>query len=72
LIGGYEALSGLEIHCLLAKAAKADMYGSEYIRDEYARDFGHYLAMMSLGHGVSWFDNHARFDLKVPLTEFYL
>jgi hypothetical protein len=30
--------------------------------DEYARDFGHCLAMMGLCAGVSWFDNHARFD----------
>lgn len=35
-----------------------------------ARDtFGHYLAMMSLGHGVSWFDDHAKFPLKTPSFE---
>lgn len=39
---------------------------------EYAREFGHYLAMQALGHGVSWFDDHARFDLTVPHSEFYL
>jgi hypothetical protein len=35
----------------------------------YAEAFGHYLAMMSLGHGVSWFDNHKEFDLKTPYIE---
>lgn len=27
---------------------------------------GHYLAMESMGHGVSWFDDHARFPLEFP------
>lgn len=50
--------------------------------EEYARDFGHCLGMMSLGSGVSWFDDHARFEVDdglnppreftVPYTEFYL
>lgn len=31
--------------------------------------FGHYLAMMALGTGVSWFDEYKRFPLKVPLFE---
>jgi len=34
-----------------------------------AEEFGHYLAMEAMGHGVSWFDDHARFDLKVPHME---
>jgi hypothetical protein len=34
-----------------------------------AEDFGHYLAMEAMGHGVSWFDDHAKFDLKVPDIE---
>jgi len=37
--------------------------------DEYARDLGHYLAMQGLGSGVSWFDNHAKFEIKIPYTE---
>src|SRR5271169_4337033 len=36
------------------------------------RLFGHYLAMQAMGHGVSWFDDHPTFDLKVPRIEFYL
>jgi hypothetical protein len=45
---------------------------SELTDDKYASDFGHYLAMQAMGHGVSWFDDHAKFDLKVPHVEFYL
>lgn len=29
-------------------------------------DFGHCLAMQAMGHGVSWFDDHATFPLKFP------
>lgn len=49
-----------EVTDILAAAARAD--GAE-LAEEYAESFGHYLAMMSLGHGVSWFDDHARFEL---------
>ena len=33
--------------------------------------FGHYLAMEALGHGVSWFDDHPDFDIKIPDVEAY-
>lgn len=32
-------------------------------------DFGYYLAMESLGHGVAWSDSHDDHGLKVPSTE---
>ena len=32
--------------------------------------FGHYLAMEAMGHGVSWWDTHARFKIEVPDVEF--
>jgi len=31
-----------------------------------ARKFGSDIAMMALGTGVSWFDDHAQFELHVP------
>lgn len=31
-----------------------------------------YLAMQGMGQGVRWFDNHAKFDIKVPYVEVYL
>lgn len=40
--------------------------------DGDAKEFGHCVAMQALGHGVSWFDDHARFELKVPRIEFEL
>jgi len=39
--------------------------------DKYIEDFGHCLAMQSLGSGVSWFDDHAEFSLELPHIEFY-
>lgn len=38
----------------------------------YPAELGHYLAMQAMGHGVSWFDDHARFDIDVPHVEAYL
>ncbi len=40
--------------------------GFESLKEE----FGHYLAMQSLGSGATWFDDHAEFPLEVPLIEF--
>jgi len=40
--------------------------------DRYISDLGHCLAMQALGHGVSWFDDHAKFDIGIPHFEFYL
>jgi len=34
-----------------------------------AKEFGHYLAMAAMGHGVSWFDDHADFPLETPYME---
>ena len=31
--------------------------------------FAHYMTMESLGHGVSWFDDHANFDITFPTFE---
>lgn len=65
----FEQKNGMSLDELLAKAAEAD---DEEIDSDYAREFGHYLAMQAMGHGVSWFDDHEKFPLKVPHTEFYL
>ncbi len=56
---------------LLVKAAKAD--GKKPAAPtEYARLFGHYIAMQAMGHGVSWWDDHARFELFLPDVEFHV
>lgn len=35
-------------------------------------DFGHYLAMQAMGHGVSWWDDHPEFPMTVPYHDFYM
>lgn len=50
--------------------------------ERHTTSFGHNLGMMALGTGVSWFDDHERFEVNhgfgpatkfvVPLTEFSL
>jgi hypothetical protein len=39
------------------------------VSEDELEDFGYYIAMESLGHGVSWADSHDDHDLKVPSTE---
>lgn len=34
-----------------------------------AEEFGHYLAMQAMGHGVSWFDDHGDFEIEIPHLE---
>lgn len=80
LIGRIEQANGKGLCALLFAAEKADgIWGADLVRqietvasDEYARQFGHYLAMQALGHGVSWFDDHAQFPITIPHAEFYL
>lgn len=43
--------------------------GADETPDLDASEFGHYLAMAAMGHGVSWFDDHAEFPLEVPSIE---
>lgn len=52
---------GVDVVELAKRAAKAD--GKQRINDEH---FGYYLAMMALGTGSSWFDDHEKFPLKKP------
>jgi hypothetical protein len=33
--------------------------------EKYMDRFGHYLVMQAVGHGVSWFDDHAEFQIVV-------
>lgn len=53
-------------YTIALNAENAD--GCEIAADE----LGHYLAMEAMGHGVSWFDDHETFDLKVPDIECHL
>ena len=37
--------------------------------DPDPEEFGHYLAMQAMGHGVSWFDDHEEFGCEIPDIE---
>lgn len=63
----YEKKNGKGLDALYADAKKAN--GGQAAD---AEKFGHYLAMMALGHGVSWFDDHKKFPLERVHTEFHL
>lgn len=67
-----EAANRTSLSVILWNASRADgndPWADYKIPDSYARDLGHYLAMQAMGHGVSWFDDHARFEIKVPYFE---
>ena len=58
------------LDALIHDAARADGLDIR-VGQEYARKFGHYVAMMALGHGVGWWDDHEKFPMVVPYSEFY-
>lgn len=64
-----ESVNGMSLEALYEKAASTE--GKHY-KEPTSKDFGHYLTMQALGHGVSWFNDHPQFDLKIPHIEFYL
>lgn len=70
LTGQLEASNAQGILTLLSKAARKDGTSldemTESSQAEYAQSFGHYMAMEALGHGVSWFDDHAKFAIDIP------
>ncbi|MFK4132200.1 hypothetical protein ACI2KR_07895 [Pseudomonas luteola] len=63
LVGILEQVNGKSINDLYSDAIAAD---NENDTPKLRDDFGHGLAMQSLGTGVSWFDNHERFELSFP------
>lgn len=73
VIYAFEELNGMNIEELYQKALRADGIDpeDEYIPENASRDFfGSDLAFMSMGSGVSWFDDHKKFELKEPYYEF--
>lgn len=64
MIGHYEAANKTNIYAIAHMASEAD--GNEVDPE----DFGGDLALMYLGTGVSWFDDHAKFALVIPHGEF--
>jgi hypothetical protein len=68
LAAEFEALNGCDLPTLYQRGLDADSAAN--VRAPKNRSgadrFGNCLAFTALGHGVSWFDDHAKFDLKRP------
>ena len=65
-------LNQLSLPDLALKAVVADTgKACPAITETTAHELGWYMGMQSLGHGVSWTDDHAPFGLQLPNTEFY-
>ena len=94
-IGSFETANGMSIEAIYAQACTADKIEHSEVIEVYRNDqceekpevarhpeeFGHSLGMMALGTGVTWWDDHERFqlndgmklkNLNFPMTEFYL
>jgi len=68
LVKGIEKANELPLEVIFAFACKADgIQMSEKVAEEFGGDLGH----MAIGSGVSWFDDHEKFPLKVPYGENY-
>jgi hypothetical protein len=58
-----EAMNHISMYQLLARAALADAKAIDAI------EFGGDIAMQAMGTGVSWFDDHAKFEISIPRME---
>lgn len=73
LVGHMEAANGMAFVCLAYKAFVADGLttyedddGWDKVTDDVLEEFGHYVAMASLGHGVCWEDDRADAGIEYP------
>jgi hypothetical protein len=69
-----EKVNGQRLGTILSRAARADRDqkgASVRVDSRWAEEFGSDLAMMVVGSGVSWFDDHAEFTLDLPDAEVY-
>lgn len=80
LAGKYEQANGVAcMEVLIWRAWRADnpdtnheKMEASWICKQYRERFGVCLAYMAMGHGVSWFDDHAKFALVRVHIEFHL
>jgi len=77
--GGLDLDTLFRLAVLADEKDKAARAGKPFVRAEaealfgdggLAAEFGSDLAMEALGTGVSWFDDHARFEMQVPYARF--
>jgi hypothetical protein len=67
LVKKVESMNKMKIDDLYEAAANAEGHHSRMPDEE---DFGYSIAMSSLGHGVSWEDDHPDIGIKYPNVEF--
>lgn len=58
-----ESKNGASVYAIAERAKAAD--GEDPDPNQFGRD----LAMEAMGHGVSWFDSHKAFPIKIPHME---
>jgi hypothetical protein len=66
-----ESANSKSMVALLMDASRADGVSGDELDDEYAEDFGYYITMQGLGHGVGWEDDHASFPITVRTGRFH-
>lgn len=67
LSGMFATKNRMSMEALVAKAFRED--GLSLQDEDKVENFGFYLAMRALGHGISWEDNHADAGIKYPHIE---
>ena len=78
LAGQFEALNHSTIPAMFVHALRvdsklaSDWEGDDFeeVEKRWASDFGHYLAMRALGHGVAWEDDHRDPGFTYPNFEY--
>lgn len=63
--------NNISIDMLLYKILNQSYAIPDDYENSFADDFGHYVAMEALGHGVSWEDDHPPHKLKLPYVSVY-
>lgn len=58
LIGAFEERNQSALIAIFASACRENNISFETPPKEFVEQYGYYLAMSSLGHGVSWTDDH--------------
>lgn len=79
-VPAYVKAGAKEFAAILKHQNRTNLYGlylmaesapGKHRRQPDPFDFGYTLAMQAMGHGVSWFDDHPDFDIKIPHYEVY-
>lgn len=81
LVGEFREANDVDsMQILMMRAARADAKAAgasdideradELADARFEEEFGYCMAMEAMGHGVSWFDTHASFDINFPRHPF--